>query len=44
MHLGNTPTMKLFQAVSLVKKCDLLISYREEIHEILNHMVLWKPN
>ena len=44
MHLGNTPTMKLFQMVSPVKKCDLLINCREEIHGILNHMVLWKSN
>ena len=44
LHLGNTPTLKLFQIVCPVKKCDLLVHCREEIHGILNHMVLWKPN
>ena len=42
--LGNFLTMKLFQILKTVSKCDLLICCREEIQEILNYMTTWKPN
>ena len=35
---------KLFQFLKPVKKCDLLICYREEIQGILNYLTVWKPN
>ena len=44
MHMGNMPTMKLFQILKPIKRCDLLLCYREEIQGILNYMAMWKPN
>ena len=30
-HLGNFPTLKLFQTLNQAKKCDLLLCCREDI-------------
>ena len=43
-HLGNMPTLKLFQILNLVKRCDLLVCCKEEIQGILNYLVVWKPD
>ncbi|XP_050269430.1 uncharacterized protein LOC126713652 [Quercus robur] len=44
MHMGNMPTMKLFQILKPIKRFDLHLCYREEIQGILNYMAMWKPN
>lgn len=44
IHLGNFPTMKLFQTLPPIRTCDLLVSSKEEIQGILNYMVVWKPD
>ena len=44
MHLGNMPTLKLFQILNQVKRCDLLVCCKEEIQGILNYLVVWKPD
>ena len=43
-HLGNMPTLKLFQILNPVKRCDLLVCCKEEIQGILNYLVVWKPD
>lgn len=43
-HIGNMPTMKLFQILSSIRKCDLLVCCREDIVGILKYMIVWKPN
>lgn len=43
-HMGNFPTMKLFQVLTPVLKCDLLICCKEEIVRILKYMIVWKPD
>ena len=43
-HMGNMPTMKLFQILASIRKCNLLVYCREDIVEILKYMVIWKPN
>lgn len=42
-HLGNMPTLKLFQTLKKIEKYDLLLCCREEIQEIMNYMAMWKP-
>ena len=42
-HLGNFPTLKLFQTLNQAKKCDLLLCCREDIQGILTYMTVWKP-
>ena len=42
--MGNFPTLKLFQILALIRKCDLLICCREDITGILKYMMVWKPN
>lgn len=41
-HLGNFPTLELFQILNQVKKYDLLLCCREDIQGILNYMAMWK--
>ena len=41
-HLRNIPTLKLFQILNPVKRCDLLVCCKEEIQGILNYLVVWK--
>ena len=43
-HMGNHPTLKLFQIMAPVKTCDVLLSCREDIIGILKHMIIWKPD
>ncbi|XP_065638284.1 uncharacterized protein LOC136071198 [Quercus suber] len=43
-HMDNFPTMKLFQVLTPVKKCNLLICCKEEIVGILKYMIVWKPD
>jgi len=43
-HMGNIPTMKLFQILASIRKCDLLVCCRDDIVGIQKDMVVWKPN
>nr|POE90537.1 hypothetical protein CFP56_61176 [Quercus suber] len=42
-HLGNFPTLKLFQTLNQAKKCNLLMFCKEDIQGILTYMTVWKP-
>lgn len=42
-HMGNHPMLKLIQILVPVKRCNLLISCREDIMGILKYMMIWKP-
>lgn len=43
-YMGNFPTMKLFQILTPIRNCDLLLCCREDIVGILKYMIVWKPN
>ncbi|KAF3950217.1 hypothetical protein CMV_023995 [Castanea mollissima] len=43
-HLGNHPTLKLIQIMALVRRCDVLLNCREGILDILEYMMIWKPD
>nr|POE76978.1 hypothetical protein CFP56_49691 [Quercus suber] len=43
-HLGNFPTLKLFQVLKTVRNYDLLVYCKEEVKEILNYLTVWKPD
>uniref|UniRef100_A0A7N2N6Y0 Uncharacterized protein n=1 Tax=Quercus lobata TaxID=97700 RepID=A0A7N2N6Y0_QUELO len=43
-HMGNIPTMKLFQILASIRKCGLLVCCRDDIVGIQKDMVVWKPN
>nr|POE65428.1 hypothetical protein CFP56_70311 [Quercus suber] len=43
-HLGNFPTLKLFQVLKTVRNCDLLVCCKEEVKGILNYLTVWKPD
>ncbi|XP_075673322.1 uncharacterized protein LOC142642784 isoform X2 [Castanea sativa] len=43
-HLGNHPTLKLIQIMALVRRCDVLLNCREDILNILEYMMIWKPD
>ena len=36
--------LKLFQIMAPVKNCDVLLSCREDILDILKHMIVWKSD
>ena len=36
--------LKLFQIMAPVKNCDVLLSCREDILDILKHMIIWKSD
>ena len=42
--MGNFPILKLFQILTLVKRCDLLVTCREDIPGILKYLIVWKPD
>lgn len=37
-HLENYPTMKLFQLLNPLKRCNLLVFFKEDILGILKYM------
>ena len=41
-HMGNFPNLKLFQILNTVKRCDLLVTCREDIPGILKYLTVWK--
>ena len=43
-HIGNFPTMKLFQVLTQMQNYNLLICCKKEIVGILKYMIVWKPD
>lgn len=43
-HIGYHPNLKLIQILSPIKKCNLLVCYREDTMGILKYMIIWKPD
>ena len=43
-HMGNCPKMKLFQLLTSVRRCDLLVCCREDIMGILKYLMVWMLN
>ena len=44
VHIRNFPTLKLFQILAPIQKCNLLICCREDITGILKYIMVWRPN
>ena len=40
--MGNFPILKLFQNLTPVKRCDLLVTCQEDIPGILKYLTVWK--
>ena len=43
-HMGNHPTLKLIQILSLIQRCDLLLCCMKDTMGILKYIMIWKPN